>query len=334
MNVYLKGIRGAALIFAGTSLLTAYFTVVNLFFPLTSEGRWKEVMIPEGATYSRGIEILMNEDIIRNRFIFHMLGRITNVDTNLKPGYYQMNTSMSPWSVFSRLKKGMIVQHSITIPEGSDLESIRLKLVNTGLLSEESWELVYDRQFLMSMGINAPSLEGYFYPDTYSFAKGMKPENIFRIMVQRLREVLDQDLLARAIELGMSEREVLTLASIIEKEALYDRERPIISAVYHNRLKKNMRLQADPTVNYGVRKSGVITRHDLRRVTPYNTYVIHGLPPGPIASPGIRSIRAALFPSDVDYLYFVSKNNGTHHFSRTGKEHMEAVMIYQRGERK
>jgi UPF0755 protein len=334
MKGYRKGIRGVAFIFAGTFLLTAYFMVVNLFSPLTSEGRWKEVMIPEGATYSRGIEILMKEDIIRNKLVFHVLGRITDVATNLKPGYYHMNTSMSPWSVFSRLKKGMIVQHSVTIPEGSDLESIRLKFVNTGLLSEESWELVYDSQFLMSMGINAPSLEGYLYPDTYSFAKGMKPENIFRIMVQRLREVLDQDLLARAGELGMSEREVLTLASIIEKEALYDRERPIISAVYHNRLKQNMRLQADPTVNYGVQKSGMITRHDLRRATPYNTYVIYGLPPGPIASPGIRSVRAALFPSDVDYLYFVSKNNGTHHFSRTGKEHMKAVMIYQRGERK
>jgi UPF0755 protein len=329
-----KGIRGTAFIFAGTVLSAAYFTAANLFFPLTPEGRWKEVMIPEGATYSRGIEILMNEGIIRNRFIFQVLGRITDVATNLKPGYYHMNTSMSPWSVFSRVKKGMIVQHSVTIPEGSDLESIRVKLVETGLLHEESWELVYDSQFLMSLGINAQSLEGYIYPDTYSFAKGMKPENIFRIMVQRLREVLDEDLLARAAELGMSEREVLTLASIIEKEALYDRERPIISAVYHNRLKKNMRLQADPTVNYGVQKSGAITRSDLKRATPYNTYVIYGLPPGPIASPGIRSIRAALFPSDVDYLYFVSKNNGTHHFSRTGKEHMKAVMTYQRGERK
>lgn len=313
----------------------AYIVILNLFFPLTPEGSWKEVMIPEGAPYSRGIDILEREGIIENRFIFLVLGKFTDIATNLKPGYYHMNTSMSPWNVFSRLRKGMIIQHSITIPEGSNLDSIRPKFVDAGLLSDEAWGLVYDREFLLSLNIDAPSLEGYLYPDTYSFAKGMKPENIFRIMVQRLRTILDQDLMERAGELGLSEREVLTLASIIETEAMHSDERPLISAVYHNRLKRNMRLQADPTVNYGLQKLGRgITRDDLKRSTPYNTYVIYGLPPGPIASPGIHSIRAALFPSDVDYLFFVSKNDGTHHFSHTGEEHLEAVMLYQRGEPK
>ena len=132
----------------------------------------------------------------------------------------------------------------------------------------------------------------------------------------------------------MSEREVLTLASIIEKEALFNRERPLISAVYHNRLKKKMRLQADPTVVYGIKRmQDGITRADLKRVTPYNTYVIYGLPPGPIASPGIKSIKAALYPADVEYMYFVSKNDGTHYFSKTGTEHLKAVMLYQRRNR-
>jgi UPF0755 protein len=289
-------------------------------------------MIPEGAAYSQGIDILMREGIIENGFVFQVLGKVTDIATNLKPGYYNLNTSMNPWGVFSRLKKGMIVQHSITIPEGSNLTSIRSKFIDSGLMSEESWELVNDREFLESLDIEAPSLEGYLYPDTYNFAKGMKPENIFRIMVQRLREILNQNIMEQAKDLGMSEREVLTLSSIIEKEVIYNRERPLISAVYHNRLKKNMRLQADPTVNYGLlKKNNSITRSDLKRVTPYNTYVIYGLPPGPIASPGIRSIRAALNPADSDYLFFVSKNDGTHHFSRTGIEHMKAVMMYQRG---
>ena len=199
-------------------------------------------------------------------------------------------------------------------------------------IAGEFMDLVHDPDFITELGITAPSLEGYLYPDTYNFAKGVNPRDIFRMMVQRLRKYFDQELLKRAEEVGMSEREVITLASIIEKEVVYNSERPLVSAVYNNRLKSNMRLQADPTVNYGVLKqANSITRIDLKRVTPYNTYAIYGLPPGPIASPGIRSIRAALNPANSDYLYFVSKNNGTHHFSRTGIEHMKAVMIYQRG---
>jgi UPF0755 protein len=145
-----------------------------------------------------------------------------------------------------------------------------------------------------------------------------------------MREKFDETLLERAQEIGMTENEVLTLASIVEKEALFNSEMPIISAVYHNRLKKNMKLQADPTVLYGVKKRWKRIRYrDLRRRTPYNTYVIKGLPPGPIASPSIESIKAALYPSDVNYLYFVSMNNGRHHFSTSGEEHVKAVELYQ-----
>ncbi len=150
-------------------------------------------------------------------------------------------------------------------------------------------------------------------------------------MVQRLRKSFNEPLRRRAKELSLSENEVLTLASIIEKEAIYDFERPLISAVYHNRLKKNMKLQADPTVLYGVKKMWKRIRYrDLKRATPYNTYIIKGLPPGPIASPGIKSIKAALYPAGVNYLYFVSMNNGKHHFSHSAKEHVKAVDLYQR----
>jgi UPF0755 protein len=311
--------------------LAGLFIFFNLLTPTSFEEKWKEVKIPEGVTYSEGIDILKKEGIIKNKFIFLLLGRITMIDRKLRAGYYNLSTSMSPWEVFDSLRKGRIVHFNITIPDGSTLEDIRLKFRDTGLIDDESWQLVYNRDFLNSLNIDAPSLEGYIYPDTYNFAKGTKPEDIFKIMVQRLRENFDQSLRKRAEELGMTENEVLTLASIIEKEAVFDRERPIISAVYHNRLKKNMKLQADPTVLYGIKKTGNrITKNDLKRITPYNTYVINGLPPGPIASPGIKSIKAALYPADVDYLYFVSKNDGTHYFSRTGKEHMRAVMLYQR----
>ncbi|MBC8555829.1 MAG: endolytic transglycosylase MltG [Candidatus Brocadiales bacterium] len=191
-------------------------------------------------------------------------------------------------------------------------------------------EVRYDEGFLRSLEVDAPSLEGYLYPDTYKFSKGTKPETIFKRMVQRMKENFNRPLRKRSEELGFSENEVLTLASIIEREARHDIERPIISAVFHNRLKKNMRLQADPTVLYGVKNRWKRIRYsDLKRETPYNTYRFKGLPPGPIASPGIKSIRAALYPSDDAYLYFVAKNNGWHYFSESNAEHSKAVVQYQ-----
>jgi UPF0755 protein len=158
----------------------------------------------------------------------------------------------------------------------------------------------------------------------------MDPEDAIGMMINRMREEYSGKLAVRASELGLSERDVLTLASIIEKEAVTDKDRYLISAVYHNRLKKKIRLQSDPTSIYGVKTyKEKITERDLRRKTPYNTYIIKGLPPGPIASPGIKSIEAALYPADVPYLYFVSNDDGTHTFSVTAKEHLAAVRAYR-----
>jgi len=303
---------------------------LHFFVPSSFKGEWKEVKIPEGTNYTKGVNILREEGIIKNALPLLLIGRVTGADRKLRAGYYYLSASMGPWDVFNRLKKGLIIEYAITIQEGATLEDIKLKLREKGLIDEESWKLVKDKDFLASLGIKAPSLEGYLYPDTYNLAKGMKPENILRIIVERLREKIKDSLKKRIEELGMSENEVLTLASIIEKEAQVDEERPLISAVYHNRLRKKMPLQADPTAIYGVKKNGEkIVRSDLRKHTKYNTYIIKGLPPGPIASPGIKSINAALYPADVDYLYFVSKNDGTHHFSRTPEEHLNAVKLYQ-----
>jgi len=322
-----------------TFLISTFFFVIGiivylaLFTPIYPEDKWKEVMIPKRANYSQGVSILKKEGIIKNHLPLLILGRLTMIDKKLKAGYYNLNTSMTTWEIFNRFKKGMILQYVITIPEGSMLEDIKSRLKAERLVDDDSWQLVEDKNFLDSLDIDAPSLEGYLYPDTYNFAKGINPSDIFSIMVQRLRENFDQSLRKRAKELGMSENEVLTLASIIEKEAAVDSERPVISAVYHNRLKKNMRLEADPTVVYGIKKiSNGITKADLRRETPYNTYIRKGLPPAPIASAGIKSIKAALYPANVDYIYFVSKNDGTHYFSNNSLEHEQAVAIYQRKE--
>ncbi len=299
--------------------------------PSSSEEKWKEVHIPEGSTYANAITILQKEDIIGNRFALIILGRVTMKDRQIRPGYYNLSASMTPLQIFDNLIKGKSIYFTITIPEGNTLEDIRLKLKYTGLINDRSWGIVYDRDFLNSLAIKAPSIEGYLFPDTYNFAKGTAPSTIFKTMVQRLREGFDQTLIKRATEIGMNENEVLTLASIIEKEAFFDKERTIISAVFHNRLKKNIKLQADPTVVYGIRTYlRSITKEDLKRKTPYNTYAIYGLPPGPIASPGLKSIKAALYPAKANYLYFVSRNDGSHYFSNTNEEHSRAVMLYQR----
>lgn len=318
-------------ILASLVFILAVYIVIYLIMPVSNENKWKEVEIPQGSSYSGGVDILANEGFIENKPVFLLMGRLTRTDRTMKAGYYNLNTSMNPLEIFDRLRKGMIVEFTVTIPEGSTLDDMKLKLEEIGLVDDDSWQLTKDNGFLDSLNIPAPSLEGYIFPDSYNFAKGTDPKYIFSIMVQRMREKFNEPLLKRANEIGMTENEVLTLASIIEKEAIYNSERPVISAVYHNRLKKNMKLQADPTVLYGVRyRFGRILYSDLMRVTPYNTYVIRGLPPGPIASPGIKSIQAALYPDKTGYLFFVSMNNGRHYFSHSGKEHVKAVALYQR----
>ena len=298
--------------------------------PVSYTAKWRDVEIPEGSTFTDSLNILEENGLINSRLGMLVMGRITRSDRDIKAGYYNLSESMTPLQIFNRLIEGRTIQFTVTIPEGSELRKIRKKFIKTGLMDDESWQLVYDKEFIRSLEVDAPSLEGYLYPDTYNFSKGTKPETIFKRMVQRLREYYDEPLRIRAEEMGMTENKVLTLASIIEREAIYDAERPKISAVYHNRLKKNMRLQADPTVLYGVKNRWKRIRYrDLKRKTLYNTYRFKGLPPGPIASPGIKSIRAALYPTDDDYLYFVAKNNGWHYFSKSNAEHSKAVVQYQ-----
>jgi UPF0755 protein len=317
-------------IFIGITVLLCLFMFNYMVTPVSYVGKWRDVEIPEGSTYTESINILKEKGLINSRLGMLVMGRITRSDRDIKAGYYNLSESMTPLQIFDRLIEGRTIQYTITIPEGYELRKIRKQFLKTDLMDDESWELVYDKEFLQDLEVDAPSLEGYLYPDTYNFSKGTKPETVFKRMVQRMKENFDEPLRKRSEELGMSENEVLTLASIIEREAIYDTERPKISAVYHNRLKKNMRLQADPTVLYGVKNRWKRIRYrDLKRETPYNTYRFKGLPPGPIASPGIKSIRAALYPSDDDYLYFVAKNDGWHYFSKSNAEHSKAVVQYQ-----
>ena len=311
--------------------LYAAYAAVEFIAPLPEGTKTKEVLIPKGATFRQAVDILAKENLIRDKNLFIFAGRLTGLHRKIRAGYYSITGAMNPLSVLILLKNGQIIEYDITIVEGDSLLEIGEKLAETNIVDREGFEeLSTDKSFLRAYNIDAPSIEGYIFPDTYKLPKGIEPENALGMMINSLREKYSEKLRTRAAELGFSEREVLTLASIIEKEAIINSERPLISAVYHNRLKKRMPLQADPTAVYGIKRSSErITMKDLKRKTPYNTYVIKGLPPGPIASPGIKSIVAALYPADVPYIYFVSNNDGTHQFSVTEAEHFKAVAAYR-----
>ncbi|MDX9715083.1 MAG: endolytic transglycosylase MltG [Dissulfurispiraceae bacterium] len=311
-------------------LLFVLYIAVQLFVSLNVKNLRVEVQIPEGANYKQAVSILAENKLVRDKNLFLVLGKLINADKKIKAGYYTFFHRMSPLKAFRTLLAGNIIEYNVTILEGDALYEIGKKLAESKIMSEESFSsLTNDQALLQELDIDSPSLEGYLAPQTYKFPKGAKPSAVLKFMVNTQRSTYPEDFEQKADKLNMTENEVLTLASIIEREAVTNDERPLISAVFHNRLKKGMPLQADPTAIYGVKSySQRITKEDLKRRTLYNTYVIKGLPPGAIASPGRRSIEAALNPARANYYYFVSNRDGTHKFSATLSEHNEAVKAY------
>ncbi len=238
---------------------------------------------------------------------------------------------MTPGTVLSKLIRGEVIQYPIVIPEGYSIYQIAEILDRAKVCSQKLFlEKAQDPDLIQSLALDGDSLEGYLFPDTYNFPKGLGEEPVIRQMVSRFKTVWGS-LARRAEEMGLSRRDVVILASMIEKEARDDQERRFIAAVFLNRLNRGMALQSDPTAIYGLKeKRSSITRGDLQRRTPYNTYIVSGLPKGPIANPGFKSLQAVLYPAEVNYLYFVSKNDGTHFFSSTLQEHNSAVAKYQK----
>ena len=290
------------------------------------------VEIPPDASFKTVAALLAQKGLIVSPFWFRLLGKVEDAERKIKPGEYDLHTKMRPPEILDALVKGKIIQYSVVIPEGFTAYQVG-KVLNEASLADDAviTRLVRTPEFAKSLGIGAATLEGYLFPDTYSFPRHTKPEEILKTMVSRFRQVYTPDLQARATALNMTEREVITLASIIEKETGQDDERPLISAVFHNRLRKRYPLQSDPTVVYEMPEfDGKWTHALLGRSTPYNTYIHPGLPPGPIANPGLKSLVAALNPAPVPYMYFVSKNDGSHQFSATLDEHNRAVGHYQK----
>lgn len=300
--------------------------------PAGSERTDCYVEVPPGATCVEVAAILERAGIIRGVRRFRWLAWFKGAETQIKAGYYTFHPAMKPSEVLERLVKGESQAVTVTIPEGYTVRQIAALLQGKGLADAGAFlSLASDPECVHSLGFGGTSLEGFLFPDTYRFSKGMGEQRIARVMTARFREVFKEEYRERLKELGITLEELVTLASIIEKETADPAERNLVSAVLHNRLKGGMLLQSDPTVIYGIEDfQGNLTSEHLQRAHPYNTYLVKGLPPQPIANPGEASLKAALFPASVPYRYFVSKNNGTHYFSTTLEEHQRAVDTYQR----
>src|SRR5512143_2802001 len=318
-------------------LTTAIHFYIALFVPPSSEKVWKEIQVTEGMSFKDISAVLQKEGISRYRGYFEIIGRLQGITRKVRVGYYGLGSHMSLWEVLDALRKGKIIEYEVVIPEGYNLYQIGWTLSNTPIISDpqEFIKLAKNKEYVHSLGIEAESLEGYLFPDTYFLPKGIRLEDIPKKMVQRYKAVFDDSYRARAEELGFTEQQIITLASIVAKEAKVASERKLISAVYHNRLKKGMRLQADPTAVYGT-KAWVthVTAQDLRRNSPYNTYLHKGLPPGPIANPGQGAILAALYPEPADYLFFVAQGDGSHYFSNDYDAHEKAIDRYRANRKK
>jgi len=332
----------AALVLALAGL--SAWIVRGLYVPAGVSQEQRSFVIPAGEAFSQVVRRLESEGLLPQRIGFGpavvvAYAQLRGLDRAMKSGEYALAPALSPVEILEKISEGKIATRPVTLPEGLNVWEIGERIEGSGIAAaREIVELAFSPEFAAELDVSADSLEGYLYPETYRFERGTDPRAILRAMVELGRERWTEDDLAALQRSGRSRHEVITLASIVEKETGVAEERPVIAAVFLNRLRRNMRLQSDPTVIYGILReqgsfNGNLTKDDLQKRRPYNTYRMDGIPPGPIASVGIESIRAVLSPAQVSYLYFVSRNDGTHQFSNTLVEHNRAVIKYQKGGR-
>jgi UPF0755 protein len=269
--------------------------------------------------------------MLRSPTLLAIWARWYGLDRRVHSGEYRIDQALSPLEILELLQTPNSALHRVTIPEGYTARQIAMALEREGFGGRDLFRCVMrDPAVLASLDLPATGVEGFLFPDTYAFTWATEPGDIIRTMVMRFREQADA-VTAQRIAAGMTEMEMVTLASVIEKETGRGDERPMISGVFHNRLRIGMPLQSDPTVIYGLERfDGNLTRADLQSASRYNTYQRAGLPPGPIANPGRAALEAAIAPARTDALYFVSRNDGSHEFSATLQEHNRAVQRYQR----
>lgn len=297
-----------------------------------SDRQASTVAIPKGSSVAKIRKILVKENIIHDDVRFLLLARFSGYAGRLQAGEFLLPTGKLPLEILEILSSARSVQYRLTVPEGLRATEIAEIFAAEGWCEASRFNtLVHDESFIARFElIGASSLEGYLFPDTYFLTRDQKgAEKIISLMVHRFIDVWNN--LTQGLDPEPDMAKTVILASIVEKETGSAEERDLIAGVFQNRLRKKMLLQSDPTVIYGIKDfSGRITKKDLRRVTPYNTYRIPGLPVGPISNPGKEALAAVISPAETKHLYFVSKNNGTHQFSKTLTEHNRAVRKYQR----
>ena len=285
------------------------------------------VIVPRGASFAQAADSLARTGIVGSPRIFRLYGRFTGGDRNIKPGTYLLKHG-TPWKdIISALNGGHGLVNTITIPEGYTLSQITPLLARTLKVPAESVQAaVRDTALLARLDIPNPTLEGYVFPDTYAFPVGTTARQAVREMIYSFERRWKPDWDSSLVDLKINRNDLVTMASIVEREARLPEERPVIAAVYYNRLRKGMLLQADPTIQYALgHHVGRVLYKDLAVASPYNTYIHKGLPPGPVASPGAASLAAAANPANVPYLYFVASPDGHHEFRMTLEEHTSAI---------
>jgi UPF0755 protein len=290
------------------------------------------IEVKPGSSFTTVARKLYQEKVISDLFYFRVMAKLSGAEDEIKAGEYYFSKPATPGEILDRLVVGDVRRYRVTIPEGFNLMEIGDRFEAAGITSAEKFmELATDPDFLKTQKIDATSLEGYLFPETYTYISGTPVEKLLASMVEQFRQRLKPEVVTAAQAHGLDPHQLVILASIVQKEAGNNDEMPLIAAVFLNRLEKRIPLQADPTVIYGLGRDfdGNITRAHLRMPTPYNTYTQLGLPAGPITCPGEIALQAVAFPADVKYLYFVARGDGTHIFSHTLKEHNKAVRKYQ-----
>lgn len=329
-------LAGAAVLLVGVAILTAALRLyLWASIPYRGYGAsYAMVEIPEGAGAFKVLEILESHGIVQHFPRAMTFLRLTNRAVGIKTGEYSFVRPMTPGEAFDKIISGDVFYHRVTILEGLRSDEVFAQFVRSGFGTAEEFQQAFrDVTSVAGMDDEAVDLEGYLFPDTYSLQKGTTAAAIVGSMVARFREVFDPSWIESAHQHGLSVRQAIALASMIERETAHSEEDPLVSSVFHNRLRVGMRLQCDPTVIYALAMrntyDGNIRKGDLRIDSRYNTYHYFGLPPGPIGNPGAAALSAAVHPAATDYLYFVSMNNGRHFFSTNLRDHNRAVHKYQ-----
>ena len=320
----------------GALCLIVLLIGISLTLPPTSSEEVVNFEVSIGSSSRAIAKQLVEEKLIRNEYAFRLAVRYRGTDRHLQAGTYVLRRNMTLWDLLNEFEKGQVTLVSWTVPEGLTTSAIAELWETSGFGTAEAFRKASESPDLLKRyGFTDKTVEGYLFPNTYKFAKGTTTEKVVEMMLDEFGQQWTEKFDEETENLGRTRHEIVTLASVIEKEAQSDLERPRISSVFHNRLIRKWKLQADPTVLYALgNPERPLTKADLQVDSPYNTYQHKGLPPGPIANPGIDSIRAALRPEETDYLYFVATGEGKHHFSETLSEHNRMIRKMRRAARK